>query len=313
MNYFSIIDIVFCIFLGIAFSIYPEYYKKGDCIISLQLVIKSIVLTFTFLISCIIIRVLINKINGINDNNNSLISRMFNKDNKTYKYRLFIIAGIIFLLWLPVLISLFPGTASNDTWGQLNQFIACRYIKGYLNDRHPVFDTIYMGTILLSIVKLSGNWHLAFFTYVIIQAIITSLVFSYSIIYAKEKLKLNNFFILLFLFVYAILPIYPASVQAINKDALFSWIYVLLFINYIEIIRTNGEQLKSKKFFVSTIVLTVLCCLTKKVGMYVIILSFVFLLFFKILNKKSSAFRTGLCSFTTTCSSYFSFIFCFFK
>ena len=36
-------------------------------------------------------------------------------------------------------------------------------------------------------------------------------------------------------------------------------------------------------------------------------------IFDKISNKKSIAFRTGLCSLTTTCSSYFSFIFCFFK
>ena len=284
-NYFSIIDIIFCLFLGTAFSIYPEYYTKGSCEASPHLVIKSIGLFCIIFIVSIAIKMLISKINSIEDKKDGLISKLFNKENKIYKYRLFILAGIILLLWLPVIISLYPGTLSNDTWNQLNQYISLSNGE-HLRDHHPVFDTIYIGSLIVPIAKLSGNWQLAFFIYVMIQAIITSLVFAYSLIFAKEKLKLNNIFIIIFLVIYAILPIFPASVQAINKDALFSWIYVLFFINFLDIVRTKGSQLENNKFFAATIVLALFCCLTKKVGMYVLLLSLVLLLLFKISNKK---------------------------
>ena len=284
-KYFSSIDILLCFFLGIAFSIFPDYYNNGSYTIDKYLFFRLIIYFFTFSILCICIRVLIDKLNKIQNNKDGVIDKIFNKENKVYKYKIFIIAGMIFLLWLPIIIGLFPGTVANDTWGQLNQFLFLSK-GGHLYDHHPVLDTIYMGIIISFIVNICNNWNLAFFVYVIIQALITSMVFAYSIIYAKEKLELNNVFIVCFLIIYAILPIFPTSVQAINKDAIFSWIYVLFFINYIEIIRTNGQQLKNKKFFALTIVLSILCCLTKKVGMYVLIGALISLLLIKICNKK---------------------------
>ena len=86
-----------------------------------------------------------------------------------------------------------------------------------MSAHHPVFDTLFMSTIILPIVYKFGDWHLAIFIYVLIQAIITSFVFSYSLIYAKEKLKLNNTIIILFLLIYILCPIYVTSVQIGRK------------------------------------------------------------------------------------------------
>ena len=82
------------------------------------------------------------------------------------------------------------------------------------------------------------------------------------------------------------MPIYPASVQTISKDALFAWIYVLFFLYYIEIVRSKGEALKKRKHVIGFIVISILCCLTKKVGIYVVEISLLFIFIFQRTNKK---------------------------
>ena len=279
----SIYDILICIILGFIYSIYPEYYTKYSCDLNLKIIIKTFLLFLIFITLNVLFNLGINRI--INNKSKNVISNIFNKNTKLYKYRLFIFGGIIFICWLPIILCLYPGTASNDAWGQLTQYIGL-FSKGTLSDHHPIFDTLYMGGIIISLVKIFNNWHIAFFIYILVQSLITSLVFSYSLLYAKEKLKLNDVLITIFLIIYCILPIFPSSVQAISKDAIFAWIYVLFIINFIEIIRSDGKSLEGKKNFVEIIILSILCCLTKKVGMYVLLLSYFSILFIKIVNKK---------------------------
>ena len=96
------------------------------------------------------------------------------------------------LLWLPLLMALYPGTLINDTWGQLQQFIISIKMgditQNILTDQHPIFDTLFMGLLIIPIVELTGNWHIAIFIYVLFQALLTSLAFSYSILYIRKNL-----------------------------------------------------------------------------------------------------------------------------
>lgn len=277
----SILDIIVSLIFGIAFAVLPSYYNKGHSEFNSKILLCALGLAILFVFLTVLFRVIIIFVDNRNKNMKKLEMIVFNKN----KYRLLIFALIILLCWTPILISLFPGTFSNDTFGQISQLYYLR-LGGGLQDNHPVLTTLLIGNMILPLSLVTGNWHLFMFIYVIIQAIATSLVFAYTLIYAKEKLKLNNKFIIFFLAIYCLLPIFPGAVQAINKDALFSWIYVLFAINYIEIVRTNGENLKNNKSLILMIILSILCSLTKKVGMYVILLSFIPMFFTKILNKR---------------------------
>ena len=280
----SILDILVSLMLGIAFAVLQSYYNKGYGEININILISGLGLSILFMFLTILVRLMIIFIDSRNSNTKKL-DIIFNKSKNIYKYRLIIFALIIFLCWLPILSGLYPGTFSNDTWKQLAQFYYLD-LGGTLNDSNPVFVTLLIGSMIVPFSIVTDKWHLFMFIYVIIQAIATSFVFAYSLIYAKEKLKLNNKFIVFFLIIYCLLPIFPGSAQAINKDALFSWIYVLFVINYIEIVRTNGENLKDKKSLVVIIILSILCSLTKKVGMYVVLASFIIMFLTKILNKR---------------------------
>lgn len=131
---------------------------------------------------------------------------------------------------------MFPGTLINDTWSQLSQY----YYENVAND-HPFFDTFVMGFIIIGIAKskYSVKWQMAFFIYVILQALITAFSFAYTIYYSKKKLNLNNKILTIILLLYCVIPIFPLAVQTISKDAIFSWAYVLFMINFIEIVRTK--------------------------------------------------------------------------
>ena len=217
------------------------------------------------------------------------------------KYNLLKTGLLIFVCWLPVLIALYPGTFINDTWGQLEQFMS--FIDGgqlhrhVLSDHHPFFDTLFMGSFIIPLVKLTGAWHAVIFAYVLIQSFITSLAFAYSVIYIYKKLNLGRLITLVILFFYCIMPMYAASAQTVSKDALFSWIYVLFFVFFMEIVRTNGNVLADRSFLVKFIAAIVFCILTKKVGFYVVSVSIFILLISRLNNKK----KLAICLIVTLC------------
>ena len=208
-------------------------------------------------------------------------------DNILNKKNAIIILTLMMLVcWIPVLIFLYPGNAINDTWGQFSQYIKMFdggiLHRGVLSDHHPFFDTLFMGGIIVPLAHLFNNWKLAFFCYVILQYVLTCLSFSVSVWYLHKKCSISINLTTVVYSIYCILPIFPVSAQTISKDALFSWIYVYLTILLIEVIRTNGSVLNSKKYMLVLILTIFFVGLTKKVGLYVVILTLVaFLIFLK--------------------------------
>ena len=291
-EYLTKIDVFFCGLLALACMSSSRYVKTGDCPIDGAYVLSAIAL-FLFLMG---INIIIRK--GISlyyekktdkvDAIDYFCRRIFESEKSLLKT-----AGIIFLCWLPVLIALYPGTFINDTWGQVQQFMAFTdggtLHKGVLSDHHPFFDTFVIGGFIVPLVKLTGAWHVVIFAYVLIQAMITSLVYGYSVLYVYRKLKIGVAATVGILVFYCIMPIYAASAQTVSKDALFAWIYVLFFVGFMEIIRTNGDALKGRHFFIKFIGTIILCILTKKVGFYVISGSLCILLIFRMFDRKKIA------------------------
>ena len=270
----SLLDIIFILIVSICFTLSNDLINDRHLSFSLNLLGKYIGFVLLFTVMTFVFRLILSKLSKKEDYTNKIIDKIMEN-----KKSLFIIAIIIFICWLPVLTMLYPGTCINDTWGQLTSVIKLKNGQWSMSAHHPVFDTIFMSTIILPIVYKFGNWHFAIFVYVLVQAIITSFVFSYSLIYAKEKLKLNNIIIMLFLLIYILCPIYVTSVQTVSKDALSAWIYVLFIIQYIEIIRTHGDCLhNTKNAIIHHIITIIFCILTKKIETYVILFSYIPLL-----------------------------------
>lgn len=283
-------DVFLSVVLAYAFSASPYYIRTWSCPLNLELCVSMLLMFLGFLVLNIGSRAILYSYFSLADaeKSNHAIFRKC-KNVLDGNYAVYKIACIILLCWLPVLIALYPGTIINDTWGQLSQFIRWLGSDGtqkVLNDHHPIFDTLFMGVLIVPLAKLTGHWHIAIFAYVILQACLTSLTFSYTVLYLRKKLGLDELCSFFLLLLYCILPLYAASVQTVSKDALFSWIYVIFFVYFIEIVRTNGAALQERRFLYKILAASVFCMLTKKVGIYVVLFSFIALLFAKINNKR---------------------------
>ncbi|MFT9410548.1 DUF6020 family protein [Liquorilactobacillus hordei] len=259
----------------------PKYIQMGYCKFNLGyfLTVLWIFMALTVISWGLRSKLLNNSINkDAFFDSNKWIKIIFNS-----KYSVLYITLIIFSCWLPVIISLYPGTLINDTWGQLGEFINFSkggvIHKGVLSDHHPFVDTLIMGSIITPFGKLFHNWQLGIFVYVIIQAFFSALSFSLTVKYAHAKLMLKNTFLVFMVAFYALCPVFPASVQTVSKDALFSWIYVIFIILYIEAIRTKCQCFNNIKYDIWMIVVASLSILTKKVGLYVILFSLLALIF----------------------------------
>lgn len=284
-NFLTKIDYFFCIVLALAFTSAPYYMNTGECHITLGYCLSTLILYIIFLYIVQVSRKYLNKFN-IKDTPTSCFIGHYMENILNNKHSVLLLTLSIFICWIIPLLFLYPGTFINDTWGELQQYISFTQMHGVLQDHHPVFDTLILGTLIVPLAQATGRWHIVIFLYVLLQAFFTSFSFAYAIDYFFKKLHIGYRMTLVLLFAYCFLPLYPASVQTVSKDALFSWIFVLFSIHFIEIIRSNGDCLYNKAFLFRLSGLALLCCLTKKVGFYVILLSLAFVIIFQKRNRK---------------------------
>lgn len=295
------IDYIICLLMSLAMVAAPNYIENGACDFSFSYFVTALIL---FCVLC-----------GINYFTRRLIVRniispqyigrfhsLFNVWNRILqsKYDLLIFFLVIFLTWLPVTIGLYPGTLINDSWGQLTQFIKYFYIgnhNGVFSNHHPIFDTLIMGIVITPFGEKLNNWQLGFFIYSLIQELLTAFSFSLTVYYAHKYLKLKSGYVFTMLMFYALCPIFPISAQTISKDALFSWIYVIFMILFIEVLRTKGQVLSSVRYDLLLGLFIVLCIVTKSVGIYIVIPSVLAVCLF-IPKYSKYSFITLVCSLT---------------
>lgn len=287
MSYLTRLNIILKNLLVISVSfmmaVAPNYINSGSSNLNFSTFLTGAYITVALYIFTFLFKVISRYLNEKAARNIvvSLFDNILNKKNS-----IIILTLMMLVCWIPVLIFLYPGNAINDTWGQFSQYIKMFdggiLHRGVLSDHHPFFDTLFMGGIIVPLAHLFHNWKLAFFCYVILQYVLTCLSFSVSVWYLRKKCSTSINLTTMVYGIYCILPIFPVSAQTISKDALFSWIYVYLTILLIEVIRTNGSVLNSKKYMLVLILTIFFVGLTKKVGLYVVILTLVaFLIFLK--------------------------------
>ncbi len=268
-----IADWLICLFLAAKFSTSPYYIKNGDCDLTLSVCFSFLMHFVFFLLGLYWIKRAMNR-----DAKEKIKHGLTHADRGWAKlllenrYSVLLIGTVIFLFWLPTLIALYPGTLINDSWGQLSGYNS--FLHGQLlYDHHPILTTLVIGFSLNTLEKLTGNWHIAFFLYVLAQALITSLSFARLVSYCYKTLRIGAAISLVFIFLFCCLPMFPASAQTISKDAMSGWIFVLFSVQFIETVRTGGQTLERKKNVVLLTILGLLCAATKKVNTYVCIFS----------------------------------------
>ena len=105
-----------------------------------------------------------------------------------------VLAGVIFVCWLPVLILMYPCSINPDTTEQLFEFQTSaptyypwgnEYVDAEFVDHHPVFDTLLYGSITL-LGDAIGSYNHAFFLYILLQSALGALGLAASCCYASR-------------------------------------------------------------------------------------------------------------------------------
>lgn len=215
------------------------------------------------------------------------ISNWSNKVMDYFKKHPFIVSLIVMLVcWLIYVIAFYPIILSPDPSYQIKQFFGIRTKYAdyavlldenvVLTNHHPVMHTLLLGGCF-KLGTMIGNDNLGLFLYSIIQIAILSCTLAYTIKYMIKDMKLSNKVGIIFLLIYALVPMFPLYAMSGVKDVIFSAFVILYVIMLHKIVTKNGEGFKVWHY-IMMVVLMLLVILFRNNGLYVIALSFPFLI-----------------------------------
>lgn len=193
------------------------------------------------------------------------------------KKSLILCSIIIFVCWLPWIIFSYPGNMNYDTVNQIWQYatesptmyttmgvvVDFRFI-----DHHPVFDTLIYG-LFIDLGNTLGSQNVGLFIFVILQSLMSAAILSLACCYLS-KLGVPNILRIIAVFFVALFPPFAQFSATVLKDSLFAPLFLLYFVGCIEIFLSDGKSIKNLKFLASFVVVSMLCILTKKTGLYII-------------------------------------------
>lgn len=284
----NVLDVFLAIILSFGMVFADGYFKTGSAQISPHKICLTIVVTAILLVNLYLIKGFLqhNEMQLISHSNSW---QYYCHQLLNHKHIVLYSALVILLFWIIPLVLLYPGSLSNDGWGQLGQFklaFAGGHIhQNIISDHHPFVDTLIMGIVITPFGHFH-HWQLGLFVYVILQAIFTAFSFSWTIWFTKNRLHLGERVQRSLLIIYSLWPVFVAIVGSISKDTLFSWIYVLFMMIYSDIILSKGNVLHDKMVLRTLLVVGVGCILTKKLGIYIIVISLITLCLMVKNNRK---------------------------
>ncbi|MCR5255662.1 MAG: DUF6020 family protein [Acetatifactor sp.] len=186
------------------------------------------------------------------------------------------IALILGLVWLPQLISIFPGGYQNDVQAELMQFF------GYTNwsDPHPPFFTFLIGCFVF-LGNVIGEPTLGLFAYVLFQYLFIVTGVSYSLSYVIKKTE-SAFLGLVAVICISLTCAYSYYAATVGKDAPYSVFLLLLSVTVWKIIdemkADDPDRKKLISYSLQFALFSLLASLIRHNGIYIAIPTFLILL-----------------------------------
>lgn len=173
------------------------------------------------------------------------------------------IASVMLLCWMPYLIAYFPGSIQSDATSQIMQYFGLTP----MNDHHPAFSTWLIGLCIAS-GKAFGSINMGLFLYVLLQSVISALIFAYCI-YSMNKYEAPVSLAIGTFLYFSCVPFWPAYEQTVIKDTLFTAIVALFVVTLYHLTHNWNYFRNSKKQISLFIILMFVMSLLRKNGIYV--------------------------------------------
>lgn len=172
----------------------------------------------------------------------------------------------LFLMWLPGLLASYPGVYVIDNVFQIQWFM-----QGTISAHHPIIHTYLLGGLVTLGKTLFGSYEAGMCMYCVLQMIILSGIFAYTINSLKERIP--SLILALCLLLYAFLPCHTISSFTATKDIIYSGLFLLIVLKTWDMVMDQEAFFRSWKKPAEYVILVFLSCCFRNTGIYIFICS----------------------------------------
>lgn len=264
---------LFLIIISTNLYIVIENLKNKNSVCSINYFLSTLIL------ACISFGFLTKKIFDIKKRNVGVRDR-----HMSLKKYYFLVAFVLFFLWLPVFLAYYPGIFAYDVFMQLIQ------TTGRYGTHHPLAHTIYL-KFFYNVVggRVFNNYNLGIACASIVQMIIFSFMMSYIHLYLY-RIKVNKTVRIILIGCTALLPMFSMLAISMTKDVFFSG-FVGMLVTSLCFYYSNKEQYESKKVYSIIYICSIIgTILFRNNGRYPIIVMLVIFVIFGQMKKNYKMF-----------------------
>lgn len=174
---------------------------------------------------------------------------------------------IIMAFWLPAILLSFPGNLCYDVLGEIGMAMG----EVPITSHHPLLHILLVG-FFIKIGEMIGNISIGLFMYIIFQSVMLALALAGTIAWLKKEKACSDMMLLVILGIYCISPMYSNMASTAIKDVPFM-AAVVWYVVLLAEMAFHRERIKDRKFIVIFVVVSVLTCLLRNNGLYMVALS----------------------------------------
>ncbi|MDD3252707.1 MAG: DUF6020 family protein [Lachnospiraceae bacterium] len=157
---------------------------------------------------------------------------------------------VIFLAWLPWIVTYYPASMDWDVYRQLNSFLGIN--GGFASNHDPWFSSCVLGIFYKIGVRLHSE-NIGVFLYVLTRDTIMAAIFSY-LVYNLKKRNLPKGIYLSVMVFFAVTPVWGAYAKHAFKDTFgLAWFCLFIIMAAILVLDINKRRLELKHFLLYSV------------------------------------------------------------
>lgn len=195
---------------------------------------------------------------------------------------------VIFLAWLPYLLSYLPGILFVDVFDSISQAVGMD-VSGFqaLNNHHPIFYTLLWRWCIVFCGKLGLNLYRAIEVFLVAQFMLTISIMTY-LLYWLRKNGLHVLIVMLLLILVSFFPLFPLIAIRLWKDSVFSLLLLLFALTLGEYAFSDNNQLLNKNsYLIKLAIIGLLVCFLRNNGKYIVFASLLVILLLNVRHLKN--------------------------
>lgn len=194
------------------------------------------------------------------------------------------IGAVLFLLWIPAFLAVYPGLFSYDITGQLPQAM---YDEVPYNTHHSLLHTLICGKIITFGYGKTGNLSVGIALYSIFQMIFCASFFTCFVYRIYKTTRLKCIAVLSFIY-YALSPVIVMYALSTTKDVLCCTLLLFAVMELFELFRQPDTYLHDHKKTAVLSASLIFMCLFRKNGIIALLIYLVFLICFLREHRKKT-------------------------